>query len=68
MVSKQTLAYNYKIEQYNTKLFLGLSNNIYYNSGSIYNLLLENKTTNTILLNDSLKTNTIGINNGVRFL
>lgn len=68
LIDQKTLAYTYKIDQYNIKLFLGLSNNIYYNSGSIYNLLLENKTTNTILLNDSLKTNTIGINNGVRFL
>lgn len=49
----------------NTRLFLGASNNKYYNSGAIYNLLLENKTTDTIIINDILKTGTVGINNGV---
>lgn len=52
----------------NVKLYLGTSNGKYFNSGSIYNLLLVNKTTDEILINDSLKEKTIGINNGVRFL
>ena len=50
------------------KLFLGTSNNQYFNSGSIYNFYLVNNTTNRILINDSLKENTVGTNNGVRFL
>lgn len=58
----------YKIDQYNTKLFLGVSDGIYYNSGSIYSLLLKNLTKDTILINDNLKSSTIGINNGVRFI
>lgn len=50
------------------KLCLGTSENKYYNFGSIYNFNLINKTTNEVLINDPLKTKTIGINNGVRFL
>lgn len=51
-----------------TKLFLGTANNEYFNSGSIYNFYLKNNTSNTILINDPLKKNTVGTNNGVRFL
>lgn len=50
------------------KLYLGTSENKYYNFGSIYNFNLINKTTNEVLINDPLKSKTIGINNGVRFL
>ena len=51
-----------------TKLFLGTANNQYFNSGSIYNFYLRNNTSNVVLINDSLKKNTVGTNNGVRFL
>jgi len=51
-----------------SKLFLGCSLNSFYNSGSIYNLLLSNDSTSTVLINDSLKNKTIGTNNGVRFI
>ena len=50
------------------RFYLGTANNEYFNSGSIYNLYLLDKTENQILINDPLKQNTIGINNGVRFL
>lgn len=52
----------------NAKLFLGASNGLYYNSGSIYNLFLKNLTTNEIIINDPLRVNTIGTNNGVKFI
>lgn len=61
-----TLVSNYQIPNTkDTRFFLGASNSKYYNSGSIYNLLLENKTTNEIIINDPLQVETIGINNGV---
>lgn len=50
------------------KLFLGVSNGVYYNSGSIYNLALKNLTTDEVILNDPLMSNTIGKNNGVIFI
>lgn len=50
------------------QLFLGLSEDLYYNSGSMYNFMLKDMTTGTILINDPLRTNTIGNNNGVKFL
>lgn len=50
------------------QLFLGLSEDLYYNSGSMYNLLLQNTTTGELLINDPLRVDTIGNNNGVRFL
>lgn len=50
-------------------LYLGVSNNNYYNSGSINNLYIYNSTTLSIVLNDNLKQKTnFGTNNGVLFL
>lgn len=51
-----------------TNIYLGVSNNSYYNSGSITNLYIYNTTTSAVVLNDSLKSNTIGTNNGVKFI
>ncbi len=51
-----------------SKLYLGNITDMFYNSGSIYNLLLVNDTTSSIIINDSLKIGTIGINNGVVFI
>lgn len=48
--------------------YLGTSENKYYNSGSIYSFYLRNNTTGELIINDALKANTIGINNGVRFI
>ena len=65
---QQDADFKYLIAQENTKTYLGVSNGIYYNSGSMYNLYLRNKTTDEILINDTLKKETIGKNNGVKFL
>lgn len=48
--------------------YLGTAEQVYYNAGSLYNFYLRNNTTGELLINDSLKSNTSGINNGVRFL
>lgn len=48
--------------------YLGTSQNTYYNAGSIYSFYLRNNTTGQLLINDSLKSNTTGINNGVKFI
>lgn len=51
------------------RLYLGVAESSYYNSGSINNLYIYNSTTSTIILNDSLKLKTnFGTNNGVIFL
>lgn len=52
----------------NHYLYLGASKGSYYNSGSIFNLYIQNTTSSSIVLNDTLKSTTIGTNNGVRFL
>ena len=50
-------------------LYLGVSQDNYYNSGSINNLYIYNSTTSTVILNDTLKNKTdYGTNNGVLFL
>ena len=50
-------------------LYLGVSQDNYYNSGSINNLYIYNSTTSTVILNDTLKNKTdYGTNNGVIFL
>ena len=59
---------NRSINTSGAKLYLGTSNAQFYNSGAIYNLLLEDKTLNTIIINDPLITDTIGTNNGVEFV
>lgn len=69
LVDSGTLIYDIRFYNEDAKLFLGTSgDDIYYNSGSMYSLLIEDKINNTILLNDSLKGSTIGINNGVKFI
>lgn len=60
--------FQYKITQDNVKTYLGVANGVYYNSGSMYNLYLRNATKDEVLINDTLKKNTIGKNNGVKFL
>ena len=49
------------------KIFLGNADDNYYNAGSIYSFIIKDNTENKIILNDSLKGSTIGINNGVEF-
>ena len=50
-------------------LYLGVSQDNYYNSGSINNLYIYKSTTSTVILNDTLKNKTdYGTNNGVLFL
>jgi len=51
-----------------SKYFLGVNSNSFYNSGSIYNFYLYDSILNEIVINDTLKTGTIGINNGVKFI
>lgn len=50
------------------RIFLGAGNSSFFNSGSIYNLLITNDTLNQIVINDNLKVKTIGTNNGVKFI
>ena len=49
-------------------LYLGALKSSFFNSGSIYNLYIQNTTNSSIILNDNLKSTTIGTNSGVRFL
>lgn len=52
----------------NPNLLIGSAPIDFYNLGSIYDVLLTNNTTNTIILNDSLRNSTLGNNNGVLFI
>ena len=67
LVDETIVSHNF-ISGVDTNFYLGTSENKFYNSGSIYNLFLTDTTTNKNLINDALKNNTTGINNGVRFL
>lgn len=61
-----TLVSSYNIPDIDgSRIYLGASNSKYYNSGSLYNLFIQNNTTQEIIINDPLQVDTIGINNGV---
>lgn len=50
------------------QLLVGSAPSDFYNRGSIYDVMLTNNTTSTVILNDSLRSSTIGNNNGVLFI